>query len=257
MSFQQVNFYQDLYRPRFDPLAARTLVRFTIGLAGVLVLSAGMLQWYLSGERSGIKRLQLNKDTLTARVAELGAQYPVQSASESLTRTIGELENEKKRKSRMVALLGEGKIGNTTGFASLFRELAHSRTEGVWLTGIGVFEGGGQLLIEGAAHQNRSEQIPLWLQAFTRRAIFAGRTFGHLRIEPVKEHPEWLHFDLKTDPDKSLDRFWEEKKDEGKGPPVLQKAKKGMEEARDDMKKVNPLKSPPGAQSDGNKGAKP
>ncbi|MBF0627331.1 MAG: hypothetical protein HQL91_03830 [Magnetococcales bacterium] len=260
---QQVNFYHDIYRPRFDPLAPRTMVQIALGLLGLLLCSAGVLNWQLSSERSQLQRLRTNKDAATARVEELGTRYPARAATQALSQNIASLEREKSRKSSMMALLDEGKINKTSGFAQIFRELAIARTEGVWLTGIGVFDAGQHLLIEGSANPAGADRIAGLIQAITQRPLFAGKTFGHLRMQSVKDqkdqkdqkdHSELLHFQLKSDPERSLERFWE-KKEEEKEPAVVQKANKAIRESRKEMQKAgDPLQMNPPKD---NKAAKP
>lgn len=244
---QQVNFYHEIYHPKFDPLAARSIVLLAGILLGVLGLVTAIMQWQQFKERTALKALQSGKETIAARVADLGTRHPVRNASEELTRTIADLEQEKSRKNSMLALLTEGKIGNSTGFALLFRELALARTEGAWLTGIGVFEGGQHLLIEGEGFQSASERIPALLQSITQRPLFKERTFGRLSIVPVKDRADHLHFQIKTDPERSLVRFWEQKEGDPE-PAVLQKANQAIQAPRKEMK--DGLKVPkPGKES--------
>ncbi|MBF0214813.1 MAG: hypothetical protein HQM00_14840 [Magnetococcales bacterium] len=231
---QRVNFYHEAFRPRFDFLAARSIVLFAAGLLGLLVVVSGLMQWRLSAERSAIATLQKNKEAATTRVAELSVRYPVRAPSEALNRTVTQLEREKSRKNRMLALLGKGEIGNVTGFASIFRELALAHTEGVWLTGIGVFEGGKHLLIEGSANRGGSERIPQWIQAITGRPLFQERNFGQLRVSQAEEGENLLKFRISTETDQEIERFWEASQE----PKVLQKARQDIEESRKDMQRA-------------------
>ncbi|NGZ07656.1 MAG: hypothetical protein G8237_15035 [Magnetococcales bacterium] len=233
---QQVNFYHPIYHPRFDPLAARSMVGFAGALLGLVILVTAFMQWRLAGERAGLQKLRTQKEALATRVADLGVRYPVREARADLVQIRADLEREKGRKNSMLSLLNEGKIGNTAGFAGVLRELSLSRTEGAWLTGIGVFEGGHHLLIEGAAFQSEAERIPELWQAIMQRPLFAERTFGRLAILPVKERAELLQFQIKTDPERSLDRFWEKKEEDGTGHPAVQKGKKILQTAPKEAK---------------------
>ncbi|MBF0342436.1 MAG: hypothetical protein HQL95_15935, partial [Magnetococcales bacterium] len=245
MTPQQVNFYHDMFRPRFDPLEAKTILLFILGTILLAILATGGMQWRLETDRTRLKSLQQNKDAAANRVAELSAIYPLKGASPELTRTSERLEREKMRKSRMLSLFNDGRIGEAKGFSPVFHELATARTDGVWLTGIGVFEAGNHLLIEGAAERATPDRIPLLLESITKRPVFKERHFSHLQIKQAEEKTGLLHFQLKTDPEKTLERFWEEK--EQSGPPVVQQVNREIERSRGEMKKTrDAVKSPPG-----------
>ncbi|MEO5331525.1 MAG: PilN domain-containing protein [Magnetococcus sp. YQC-5] len=227
MILQQVNFYHDIYRPKFDPLEARSIILFTVGMLVLLLVVTGGMQWRLSVEKKSLKGLEKNRDAALERVTELSSRYPVREADPVLVREVKKLEQEKMRKNAMLSLLKAGRIGSSSGFSPMVRELAAARTKGVWLTGIGVFEGGGQLMIEGAAHTNESDRIPELLGAIANRPVFADRRFSHFRVVESETSPGMLQFHLKTG-NVDLERFWEEKKD----PDALKKPRIGEEEAR-------------------------
>lgn len=233
MKPQLVNFYHDLYRPKFDPLAARTILLSAGGLLGILLLISFITHWQLGTSKAILTELQNNKNAAVEQVTQLGNLYPIREAAQELLRATEALEKEKLRKNRMLAVLNDGKIGTTAGFAPILRELASARTEGVWLTGIGVFKGGEQLLLEGEAKNTEPDRIPAIMQAITQRQIFSKRTFNRFNITKNEEKPDILQFHLATG-EMELDRFWETEKEPG----VLRKVKKNVEEARAEMKKA-------------------
>ncbi|MEO5346634.1 MAG: hypothetical protein H7834_09685 [Magnetococcus sp. YQC-9] len=244
MSLQQVNFYQESFHPRFDPLALRTIGQLLL-LLWLLVLGNFLFfEWQLSRERARIAELHKQKDQLTTRVTELSTLYPARPAKPELVSEIERLEQDKRLKSRMYVLLNEGSLGGgDKGFSRIFRELAAVRTEGAWVTGIGVFDNGRQLVLEGASENKSAERIPRVIQAVVQRPAFSGYAFNHFRIQPQKEGASLLTFQVKTGTDQELERFWEKK--EHHEPDILRKSRTAIEQEQERLRKMSqPLSIP-------------
>ncbi|MBF0296279.1 MAG: hypothetical protein HQL96_13910 [Magnetococcales bacterium] len=238
MRAQQVNFYQEVYRPRFDPLAARTILMAAGAMLILLLLVTGILRWRLAVERNAVLSLEKEKNLLVNRVTDLSTRYPVRPPSQELASQIERMEKEKQRKNRMLAVLNKTAIGNAKGVTPLLLALAGAGTQGVWLTGIGIFEQQGrQLVLEGMARNANPERIPQMVQELTKNEFLAGIPFRHFQVMEEEGLPGTLRFSLKS-ANLELERPWEEQQKGDKSPAVLQKAKQGMEDARSDMQKA-------------------
>ncbi|MBF0181177.1 MAG: hypothetical protein HQM03_14235 [Magnetococcales bacterium] len=238
MNAQRVNFYQEIYRPRFDPLAARTILMGAGAMLILLLIVTGILRWRLAVERNAVLALENEKNRLVTRVTDLSTRHPARPPSQELASQIERMEKEKHRKNRMLAVLNKTGIGNAKRVTPLLLAMAAAGTKGVWLTGIGVFERQGrQLVIEGMAQNANPERIPQMVQDLARNEVLAGIPFRHFQVMEEEGRPGTLRFSLKS-ADLELDRPWEEKKDGDKSPAVLQKARQGAEEARADMQKA-------------------
>lgn len=256
MSRQEVNFYQEIFHPRFDPLALGTIGRFLLLL---MVLTLGLVlfvQWRLSMDRGALRALEQERERITNRVTELSALYPLREPQPALAHEAERLDQEKNLKSRMLTMFQDGRVGSDKGFGGYFREMATTTQDGAWLTGIGIFEGGREILLEGAAARSKPESIPAVIQAIVRRPVFAAYRFTHLRILPGGEESQLLRFQTHTGSGRELDRFWEKK--ESKEPEIMEKTRKALEEDQERMKKMSrPLAIPLGDPPDSRKGAKP
>ncbi|MBF0165953.1 MAG: hypothetical protein HQM01_15865, partial [Magnetococcales bacterium] len=221
----------------------------------VLTLGVALfVQWHLARDRGALRELERERQRLTNRVTELSALYPLREPKPALAHELERLEQEKNLKSRMLTMFQDGRVGSDKGFVGYFREMATTSQGGAWLTGIGIYEGGREILLEGAASRNKPESIPAAIQAIVRRPVFAAYRFSHLHIQPVEEGSELLRFQARTGTDRELERFWEKKA--RKEPEIMEKARKAVEEDQERLKKMSkplglPLGEPPGARKGG------
>ena len=109
---------------------------------------------------------------------------------------LSSLGRERDAKRRLLGLLSSESLGNTTGFSDHVAGLARRRVEGVWLRGIRIEAGGGELVLEGSALD--PALVPRFLRGLGEEKAFLGSEFRSLRIERSSLEPGRMDWTART-----------------------------------------------------------
>ena len=133
---QQINLYQDEFRPRREVITSGQVLIGLGVLLVVLVLISFWQGWRNSQLAVGVEALRQTVAAREARVAELQQQVAQRKPDPRLVETVQKLERRVEIKRQVLAVLSGRSFGNTDGFVPQLTGLARQRIEGLWLTGL-------------------------------------------------------------------------------------------------------------------------
>lgn len=132
-------------------------------------------------------KLAAAKDQLALASKELQGRRP----NERLLAELAGAQAELKERSEAMAALEQGGVGSSAGFASYLRAFARHTSDGLWLTGFTIGEGGRDMEIRGRMLQ--PALLPDYIRRLNSEAAFRGRSFAALdmrRGEADKGRPQ-------------------------------------------------------------------
>lgn len=189
----------DLYERQAPTGLASPAVRRAI-LASALGLVACVLAWLLQAQQlrstqHDLERVQALNDHLQRAIAG------VPTAELVMHDKLATDEEEVHALETVVHTLATGGLAHTTGFAASLRAFGRTSTDGVWLTGIGLDNRRGSMVVEGRAVD--AARLPALLQSLGKDPYFAGTTFSALEMNagnPDSSAPgdRALHFRVST-----------------------------------------------------------
>jgi hypothetical protein len=192
---QQINLHQPIFRKQRALFSAQIVLRICAIWSVALVL-VYMLNLYnertLSREHGALVR---SRDAAQARLQQLASTQSETGHSQQLEIELDRLRNERAQKESVLRVLARGELGSTAGFAPQLDALADRRLAGVWLTHIGLMEGGREISLRGEA--SREDLLPRFLERLAGGSGFPGARFGDVRLERTADSAQ-LSFELHT-----------------------------------------------------------
>lgn len=176
---QQINLYNPALRTQAKPFSARA-VAYALGAVaiGAVAISAYA---FLNVRRAesiaadSARQLIVQRERLV-QAAKLAPQV----RSKALEAEVARLEGDVKARQNVLAALGTGELGNTTGFSQYMAALARQALPGVWLTGFKIGEGGNDFEVRGRAL--RPDLLPAYLKALNNEPMMRGRQVTELKL---------------------------------------------------------------------------
>lgn len=198
---QQINLHQPIFRKQRALFSAQIVLRICIIWALALGLVYGLSLWSeraLAREHAALVR---NRDAAQSRLQVLTSTQFEPGQSQQLESELERLQTERAQKESVLRVLARGELGSTVGFAPQLDALAGRRLAGVWLTHIGLMEGGREISLRGEA--SREDLLPRFLERLADGEGFPGARFGDVRLERAPEGGQ-LSFELHTRPGAEL-----------------------------------------------------
>jgi hypothetical protein len=195
MMNQQINLHQPIFRKQRALFSSQIVLRICAIWAIALGLVYGLSQWSerrLAREHAALVR---SRDAAQERLQALTATQPETGQSQQLEGELERLQTERAQKESVLRLLARGELGSTAGFAPQLEALADRRLAGVWLTHVGLMEGGREISLRGEA--SREDLLPRFLERLAGGEGFPGARFGDVRLERAPEGTQ-LVFELHT-----------------------------------------------------------
>jgi len=146
---QQVDFYRPHFRPKRDFLAARNLLSLIFLLVLLVIASHLLMQRHLQTKRAEVRALPGVFSTIEIAV----------------------MESENRCKKEMLAVLGV--YVESGGFLALLRGFSQGAVSGVWLTGVGLFERGREMVLRGRSDGQAPERIATYARGLSKVPVFA------------------------------------------------------------------------------------
>ena len=184
---QQINLYNPALQPKVEILSGR---RMAVALAAFAV-ACGLL-WALAGlDAARLARAESAQGAQLARIqAEMTAltqQVTGRKPSAQLQEELRNLEALLGTRNQVMATLASGRLGDTRGVSEYLRAFARQSTEGVWLTGLRIAQGGNDIVIEGRTVD--ADLVPLYLQRLRRESALRGHGFESLSVSQPQAAP--------------------------------------------------------------------
>lgn len=189
---QQINLYQDQFRPKRVALPAVQMVQLAVAVVGLLLIATLVLAW--QGRRQAADFAE-QRQLLAAQereLARLEASLPAPKEDPRLRELLGRLERELAAKQSFLTRFDSHSLGETRGFSMYMRGLARRPLPDLWLRRIEL-TGDGELAFEGSAKS--PEAVPIFVRMLTDEQVFQGREFRTLRMS---EEDGRVDFDLRS-----------------------------------------------------------
>jgi hypothetical protein len=159
----------------------------TAGLVAVLAgaalaAMAGYEAWLANQSRAARAELAAVSARLKQAQDEVSRlARPAPGKGAALEAAIARTQADMKARELLLARLkGEG-LGNTRGFSDYMAALARQRVDGVWITGLTVFDGGSEFSIRGGV--SRPDILPEYIRRLNREEALRGRQIAEFRMQ--------------------------------------------------------------------------
>jgi len=166
-----------------------------IFVVGLLAIYAYGL-WQGRALHQEVARLQAQRKASEQRLETLSRQHKSNSPSAILEHRRKRLVAEKQRKQQALELLQGRTVGNTAGFGGQFRGLARRRVNGLWLTGVDIYDGGSQMTLSGKTYSDKL--VPRYLQLLGKEKSFQGTDFREVALKRDDKHAWLIDFRMST-----------------------------------------------------------
>jgi Tfp pilus assembly protein PilN len=184
---QQINLYNPQFLKQEKHFSARTIVQ----ALGLIVLGLGAVYGYALVQTRAAESLandtgnQLNAQR--EQFTTLTAKFSPESRNKVLEAEVARLDAELKARQALLAVLGTGELGNTTGFSEFLAALGRQAMPGVWLTGLSIGESGNDLQVQGRAL--RPDLVPAYLKALNNEPMMRGRSVTEMKLAAKSAPP--------------------------------------------------------------------
>lgn len=156
---------------------------------GALALS--LLGWYVYTAQQ-MTTLKMSRDQLAselqhvqAALAEMTAARAPKAPNQTLIAELQTLEEKHQVQMQILQAMQQGRPSQDKGLASYMLGLARQSTDGLWLTGFSIDQTHHTVSLKGRSMD--AAVLPDYMRKLGHEAVFAGQTFGGLRIQQPTE----------------------------------------------------------------------
>ncbi len=193
---QQINLYQDIFRPQRKPLSASHIGALVVFFL-LISIATYAYKWYeVSSLSSEVVATENQSADLVHKIDELARQYPAQAKSKLLESEIARLSAELEQRNAISRALAHYSLENKKTFSSLLESLARKHVNGTWLTRVSITDGGKSLGFAGKTYS--SELVPVYIQQLAEENSFANLSFNLLELNRSVDDPASLDFQVST-----------------------------------------------------------
>lgn len=194
---QQINLYQEQFREKSVTLPARQMLLIAACLlAGMTVISVAMA-WlnHQTAQRhtelsSRVEAVKQANDRMQARLAG-------QAIDPALVAGVEDAARQLQARQKIMQWMEKSQENLAIPFSALLEGLSRQHVEGLWLTYIGIENGGQDLHLQGSSLDPKL--IPDFLGRLKNETAYAGREFRKVMMRADKDNPAVLNFALTTD----------------------------------------------------------
>jgi hypothetical protein len=182
---QQINLFDARFRRQKPHFSAVTMVLAVLAV-GILAVLIGQLYAYQNRIQEATLA-QTDKRVLQLReqVVGLSREFGEQGRSSALADEIARLQEQLRVRRSLLDSIQGGASGSLEGFSPYLAALARQSMQGVWLTGMEIGSGSGDLVLKGRVLE--SELVPIYIQRLNREPLFQGRAVRELRLAAKNE----------------------------------------------------------------------
>lgn len=177
---QQINLYNPLFLKKEKYFSARAMAQALALIALGLAALYGYALWQTRQAERLAQETGAQFAAQRAQLAALLARQSPQERSKLLEAEVTRLEAAVAARRAMLERFSTGELGNTEGFSAYLAAFGRQAMAGLWLTGFGIGEGGGDLRVEGRALH--PDQVPAYLRALNNEAVMRGRQVTELKL---------------------------------------------------------------------------
>lgn len=184
---RQVNLYDARFLPKRDWLSANNLLLRSLVSIFVVTLGAAATRWNIASQQEQAKTVSASLLAERAAFLELTSALAARKPDLALQAEVLELEHGlKSSQDALVLLRGMTTNQQLPVVGEMMRAFARVASDGLWLTGFSVQDGGEQLEIRGRMVDQAL--LPNYLKRLEAEPAFHGRRFSALDMKGG----EWL-----------------------------------------------------------------
>lgn len=176
----QINLYHPRYLKQRDPFALAPVLAVTLGFYLLLAALSGWAWREALDRQAAAAAVDAQLKLAKAQVAAATQAAATRKPSAQMLAEAENVEALLRRREGVLRLLEGGAIGPSSGFAEYFRALARQAPQGLWLTGISIAAGGGDIRISGSTLH--AAAVPDYIGRLGREKAFQGKSFAALTM---------------------------------------------------------------------------
>lgn len=202
---RQINLYNVAFRKQRDWLSSRNVLLATLLSVLLVSLGAGMARW--SVESRAQQARSVNQQLLGARAAfsELTQTLSTRKADPALEQEVTSAQAAlDSAKVALDLLRGMTGVDSQPVVGDMMRAFARTASDGLWLTGFVVAEGGRQLEIRG--RMTDQALLPAYLRRLEAEQVFQGRRFASLDMKGAEWVPPTVPGAAAVNPENTSER---------------------------------------------------
>jgi hypothetical protein len=193
---QEINLFDARFRRQPPQFSAVTLAWAVLAVAALCV-AIGELYRH---QNRALEATLAQTEARVAQVREQSLRFARELAggegrSTALADELARLENRLRMRRLLLEDLQGGAGAHAEGFSPYLAALARQTMHGVWLTGIELAGGSGELVLRGRVVDG--ELVPAYLLRLNREPLFKGRAVRELRLAAKAERGQpYVEFSL-------------------------------------------------------------
>lgn len=182
---QQINLFDPRFRPQTPHFSAPMMAVSALGLL-VLTLAIGELYAYQNRKlEATLAQTDQRATQLREQASGLARQLGEQHRSTALADELARIEEQVRVRRGLLEGIQGGAATRVEGFSPYLAALARQTMQGVWLTGVEIAGGSGDLVLKGRVTDG--ELVPVYIQRLHREPLFQGRPVRELHLAAKDE----------------------------------------------------------------------
>lgn len=190
---QQINLYLPEFQPNREPLRAVHMLWGAVILALLLVVASITSNASNKTLAAQVEQQRAQLEQMKRQLDELSRSQP-QANLAQLDEEILTLRADLDRRQRLVSIVSNTNLGNSSGFSNQLRAMSRQALDTVSLEAFSLSRGGSYAEFVGKTIA--SDQVPLYVQRLRTEESFTNVGFGVLYVAPSEKKPGALDFSL-------------------------------------------------------------
>lgn len=191
---QNLNLFQIVRKRRTGPRPAQMWLGLGIVLL-LCVVHAGSQLWQLQQSTQRLQAMLAQAERQETQLEAVRSQFVEPQLDTRLPEELSARERDNRELQRLIAHLQLLSSQRNAGFVAPLTALAERHPpSGLWLSAIGLREGGRHIRLQGRSQDQ--ELLPQYLQRLGQSPVFSGRDFA--RFDVTRGDDQLLHFDLSS-----------------------------------------------------------
>jgi hypothetical protein len=182
---QQINLFDARFRRQKPHFSALTMALAVLAVAVLGLLIRELYAYQNRSLEATLAQTDKRVAQLREQVIGLAREFGEQGRSTALADEVTRLEEQLRVRRSLLDGIQGGASGSAGGFSPYLTALARQTMQGVWLTGMEIGSGSGDLVLKGRVLE--SELVPLYIQRLNREPLFQGRAVRELRLAAKNE----------------------------------------------------------------------
>jgi hypothetical protein len=182
---QQINLFEARFRRQKPHFSALTMALAVLAVSVLGLLVRELYAYQSRSLEATLAQTDQRVGQLREQSVRLMREFGEQGRSGALDDELARLEEQLRLRRSLLDGIQGGANGEVEGFSPYLAALARQTMPGVWLTGVEIGGGSGNLVLKGRVLE--SELVPVYIQRLNREPLFKGRPVRELRLAAKDE----------------------------------------------------------------------